>query len=205
MTLFSEIWQSRAGGASDVCFWNKGVESSLPAPPFKDKGELNTFVNRSERFHPGWCSSVDWALTCKPKGPWFDSQSGHMPGLWARSPVRDACERQPHIAVSLPFSLPSPLSKNKILKKEKSEGFQEGKAGMEHIVEGGKMGYDRFILGRNECRLLKEYRQAHKCFMCALAFWFFNNLSISTFFIFIFIILSIPHNNDVSWGQLKSI
>ena len=38
---------------------------------------------------------------------WFDSQSGHMPGLRARSPGR-ACERQPHTDVSLP-----PLKINK--------------------------------------------------------------------------------------------
>ena len=30
---------------------------------------------------PGWCGSVDCMLSCKPKGHWFDSQSGHMPGL----------------------------------------------------------------------------------------------------------------------------
>ena len=37
---------------------------------------------------PGWCGSVDWVpLACEPKGCWFDSQSGHMPGLWARSLV----------------------------------------------------------------------------------------------------------------------
>ena len=35
---------------------------------------------------------------CKLKGCWFDSQSGHMPGLWARSLV--GVERQP-IDVSL--------------------------------------------------------------------------------------------------------
>ena len=29
---------------------------------------------------------VDW----EAKGSWFDSQSGHMPGLWARSPVGGA-------------------------------------------------------------------------------------------------------------------
>ena len=32
---------------------------------------------------PGWCGSVDWALACKPRGCWFESQSGHMPGLQA--------------------------------------------------------------------------------------------------------------------------
>ena len=35
---------------------------------------------------------------------------GHMPGLWARSLVGGACERQPYIDVSLP--LPSPLKKS---------------------------------------------------------------------------------------------
>ena len=35
---------------------------------------------------PGWCGSLDWVPACKPKGHWFNSQSGHMPGLWARLP-----------------------------------------------------------------------------------------------------------------------
>ena len=61
---------------------------------------------------PGWCGSVDWAPACEQKGHQFDSQSGHMPGLQARSPVGGAREA-PHADVSLPFSLPSPLSKNK--------------------------------------------------------------------------------------------
>ena len=45
-----------------------------------------------------------------------------MPGLWARSPV-GALKRQPHIDVSLPLSLHSPLSKNKKinLKKKKPQ------------------------------------------------------------------------------------
>ena len=38
----------------------------------------------------GWCGSVDGALDCEPKGLQFDSQSGHMPGLWTRSPVGGA-------------------------------------------------------------------------------------------------------------------
>ena len=33
---------------------------------------------------PGWCGSVDWVPGCEPKGCWFDSWSGHMPGLLAR-------------------------------------------------------------------------------------------------------------------------
>ena len=57
---------------------------------------------------PAWCGLVDSVSDCEPKGLQFISQSGHMPGLWARSPV-GMCERQPHIEVSLPLSLPSPL------------------------------------------------------------------------------------------------
>ena len=29
-------------------------------------------------------TGVDWVLSCKPKGHWFDSQTGHVPGLLAR-------------------------------------------------------------------------------------------------------------------------
>ena len=57
------------------------------------------------------CGSVGWALFCKAKGHQLDSWSGHMPGLQS-------------IDVSLlSFSLPSPLSKNKVffLKGEKFE------------------------------------------------------------------------------------
>ena len=36
---------------------------------------------------PKDCGSVDRAVACEAKGHWFDSQSGHMPGLQARSTV----------------------------------------------------------------------------------------------------------------------
>ena len=32
------------------------------------------------------CGSVGWVLSHKLKGLWSDSRSGHMPGLWAKSP-----------------------------------------------------------------------------------------------------------------------
>ena len=35
----------------------------------------------------GWCGLVDSIPACKPNGCQFDSQSGHMSGLWARSSV----------------------------------------------------------------------------------------------------------------------
>ena len=44
----------------------------------------------------GWHGSVDGVLACEPKGRWFYSQSGPMPGLWARSPVGGAQEATTH-------------------------------------------------------------------------------------------------------------
>ena len=61
-------------------------------------------------YSPGWCGSVDWVPACEPKGHWFDSQSGHMPGLWARSPVGGAREATTHWCFSLSLSLSLPLS-----------------------------------------------------------------------------------------------
>ena len=44
---------------------------------------------------------------------WFDSQLGHMPGLWARSLVGGMCEAtfHSHILLSLSVSFPSLLFK----------------------------------------------------------------------------------------------
>ena len=59
----------------------------------------------------GWCGSVKWVPACKPKGQWFNSQSEHMSGLWARSPVAGTWEATTHwcfppsLSPSLPFSL----------------------------------------------------------------------------------------------------
>ena len=70
-------------------------------------------------FCPGWCGSMDWAPACKPKGHWFNSMSGHMPGLRARSPAGSR-DRQPHIEGFSP-SLPLSLKINKIFfKKERN-------------------------------------------------------------------------------------
>ena len=54
---------------------------------------------------PGWCGSVDGAPDSEAKGHQLDSQSGHMPGLWARSPVC-GMQEELHSAVSLPLFLP---------------------------------------------------------------------------------------------------
>ena len=59
---------------------------------------------------PGWCGSVDWVPACEPKGHQFDSQSGHTPGLQARSPVGDTQEETISLMfLSLSSSLPSPF------------------------------------------------------------------------------------------------
>ena len=66
------------------------------------------------------CGSVDWVPACEPKGHWLDSQSGHMPRLWARSPVGGAQEATTHwrFSPSLSPSLPLSLKIKKTLKKK---------------------------------------------------------------------------------------
>ena len=69
---------------------------------------------------PGCCHSVDSVPACEPNGSWFNSQSGHMPGLQARSPVEGTQEATTHGCFSpslSPFFSLSLKIKNKILKK----------------------------------------------------------------------------------------
>ena len=63
----------------------------------------------------GWGGSVDWVLACELKGLWFNSQSGHMPGLQAGPQL--GCVRL--MFLSLSSSLPSRLSENKWIKSLK--------------------------------------------------------------------------------------
>ena len=62
---------------------------------------------------PGWCGSMDWALDGKPKGHWFDSQSGHMPGSWARFLVGSGKHTWTFLYLFLNLFLP-PFSSPKI-------------------------------------------------------------------------------------------
>ena len=66
------------------------------APPKQPILKVRQLVRfKRAEAHPGWCGSMGWALPCKLRGPQFDSWSGHMPGLQARSQVGLwACERQ---------------------------------------------------------------------------------------------------------------
>ena len=44
-------------------------------------------VDLEKSLQPGCCSSVNWVLACRLKGHQFESHSGYMCGLWARSPA----------------------------------------------------------------------------------------------------------------------
>ena len=82
---------------------------------------------------PGRCGLVGWVSSRKPKGGGFDSQSGHMPGLQAPSPVGGTCKRQlidvslshqcfsPPLSPSLSISLES-IKKRENLKKRTGTG-----------------------------------------------------------------------------------
>ena len=69
---------------------------------------------------------VEWALSHKVEGHWFDSWSGHMPGLWVRSPVsvhmrNDQCFSLTSMLLFLSFFLPPPslkVNKKIFLKKD---------------------------------------------------------------------------------------
>ena len=65
--------------------------------------------------HTGCCSSVNRAPDCELKGHQFNSQSGHRPGLQARSPVGGAWEATTHWCFS-PSLSPSLLFSLKIKK-----------------------------------------------------------------------------------------
>ena len=65
---------------------------------------------------------AQWVGCGSANGHWFDSQTGHKPGLWARSQVEglqeatDWCFSGTSIFLSSSFSLPSSLPKNKYIK-----------------------------------------------------------------------------------------
>ena len=83
-----------------------------------------------EQNSPGWCGLVDWVLAYKPKGCWFDSHSGQMPGLQAKSPVGGMWKATPHccFSPSLSPSLPLSLKINKWnLQKEREQNSTSDK------------------------------------------------------------------------------
>ena len=95
---------------------------SVPLNSFHSSLILWPVVKKTLGYFPGWCSSVNWAQAWDPEGRSFNSRSGHMPGLWARSPVGGVWEATTHwyFSPSLSPSLPLTLKINKILKKKKN-------------------------------------------------------------------------------------
>ena len=93
----------------DVSQFRTSKDKSVPI--FSNMWPQNDLWLKRDVWYPGWCSSVDWAPACRPKGCQFDSQSGHMPGLQARSPVGGTQEATTHwffspsLSPSLPLSL----------------------------------------------------------------------------------------------------
>ena len=65
---------------------------------------------------PGQCGSVGCVSSCEEKSCWFNSGSGHMPGLQVWSLVRMCSRGNQLIFLSLSFSLSPPLSKKWINK-----------------------------------------------------------------------------------------
>ena len=90
----------------------------------------------------------------KPKSCWFDSQSGHMPGLWARSPVRGAQESTTYCFFSPSFSLHYPLSKKKLKKKRERERVQGNSLGPHTAARDRRLPpIPSWILRSFECRI----------------------------------------------------
>ena len=90
------LWMRRKAGATK-CVWTKLLNTS---------GDNWQYSSNSS---PGWYGSVNWMPACEPNGRWFNSQAGHMPGLWARSPIGGAWKATTHWCFSPSFSLPPPL------------------------------------------------------------------------------------------------
>ena len=70
----SEIKKSIQGTNSD----GKETRTQINGVDQKEERNIQSEKNEEIRIQkneesPGWCSSVDWAWTFEPKGPWFDS------------------------------------------------------------------------------------------------------------------------------------
>ena len=104
--IYTELW-NRVGGWLTLNGWASRERDVLHRFSLAYCEGLLSLLQEGFRIllGSGWCGSVDWEPAWEPKDHPFDSQSGHRPGLPARSPV-GVHERQPCIDVSLPLLLP---------------------------------------------------------------------------------------------------
>ena len=80
---------------------------------FKNRYKIKMFSERKKS--SDWCGSVGWAPAYEPKGRQFNSLSGHLSRLQARSPVGgvqevDRCISHTHPCLSPCLSPPLSLS-----------------------------------------------------------------------------------------------
>ena len=78
---YKEIWETRTHSCVQrrgEGFWWPVSQKSPPQSPFHSS---IVWASVKVRRGPGWCGSVVGVLACEPKGHWFNSQSGHVPGL----------------------------------------------------------------------------------------------------------------------------
>ena len=103
--------------------------SSSNFPILIDDSSVNPVVQiKKQESFPDWCGSVGWTLSHTAKGCWLDSQSGHVPGLWTRSPVGtweggNQLIFLSHINVSPPFFPPPFPSLYKIFLKNQESFY----------------------------------------------------------------------------------
>ena len=107
------------------------------------------------KYRNGALAGVAQWTECWPANQRLDSQSGHLPGLWARSPVRGVQEAITHwcFPPSLSPSLPLSLKISKLLKKIKYRNEEEHgmlKTEKAHGTVGRWSGKSKQKLGQKE-------------------------------------------------------
>ena len=115
--IWSELWKyflqkSLCNLWPTIMIVSNETKKSAFYPQYVSKQQ----VIKNKAFCAGWCGSVDWVPSCKPKGCQINAlnaQTGHMPELWARSLMEDISEANTFMFLCLPFFLLSPMSKNK--------------------------------------------------------------------------------------------
>ncbi|XP_070267314.1 desumoylating isopeptidase 1 isoform X1 [Myotis yumanensis] len=90
------LHQSVLPTGSKVTFSKWKSDCGIPLP----QNSTHYSCNKNQKARPGWFGSVDRASACGLRGPRFDSSQGHMPGLWAQSPVGGVQEASQSVILS---------------------------------------------------------------------------------------------------------